>query len=95
MGGLLVEYMRAKAVREVVTSTHPIVLQIIDLVRRDFNPKADHWSLGYDKVINALKGAEALAARGANAQILTPFIGEAQVLAAPWVTVGSDQGKSP
>jgi len=82
VGGLVVEYMRAKATREVVTASHDTILQLLDLVRRDFNPQADHWSLGYEVVIQALVGAADFAAVGSNAAIRAPLIGEAKVVAA-------------
>jgi hypothetical protein len=82
VGGLVVEYMRAKAAREVVTTSHDTILQLVDLVRRDFNPKADHWSLGYDVVVTALVGAAEFAAVGPNAAIRAPLVGEAKVVAA-------------
>jgi hypothetical protein len=82
VGGLVVEYMRAKAAREVVTASHDTILQLVDLVRRDFNPKADHWSLGYEVVVTALVGAAELAAVGPNAAIRIPLVGEAKVVAA-------------
>lgn len=81
IGGLVVEYMRARAARQVVTTAHPAVLQLLDLVRRDFSPTADHWSLGYEKVISALTGAAALAARDSAAPAKSALIGEAQVVA--------------
>jgi hypothetical protein len=81
VGGLIVEYMRAKAAREVVTASHDAILRLVDLVRRDFNPKADHWSLGYDVVVTALVGAAELAAvRPAAAR--APLVGAAKVVAA-------------
>lgn len=82
VGGLVVEYMRAKAAREVVTASHDAILQLVDLVRRDFNPQADHWSLGYDVVVTALVGAAEFAAVGPNAAMRAPLVGEANVVAA-------------
>ncbi len=82
VGGLVVEYMRAKAAREVVTASHDAILQLVDLVRRDFNPQADHWSLGYDVVVTALVGAAEFAAVGPNAAMRAPLVGEAKVVAA-------------
>lgn len=82
VGGLVVEYMRAKAAREVVTASHDAILQLVDLVRRDFNPQADHWSLGYDVVVTALVGAAEFAAVGPNAAMRAPLVGEAKVAAA-------------
>jgi hypothetical protein len=81
VGGLAVEYMRAKAVRDVVTTTHEPVLQVIEQVRKDFDPKADHWSLGYAATIVALRGAADLAAAGPGAVAKAPLIGRARVLA--------------
>ena len=72
VGGLVVEYMRAKAAREVVTASHDTILQLVDLVQRDFDPKADHWSLGYDVVVTALVGAAEFAAVGPDAAIRAP-----------------------
>ncbi len=40
VGGLYVEHKRAQAVREVVETAHEPILAIIDLVKRDFDPKA-------------------------------------------------------
>ncbi len=57
MGGLIVEHMRAEATRQIVTDTQPHVNRVLQLVKRDFNPKEAHWSLGYDKVLVALDGA--------------------------------------
>jgi hypothetical protein len=65
----------------VVTASHDAILRLVDLVRRDFNPKADHWSLGYDVVVTALVGAAELAAvRPAAAR--APLVGAAKVVAA-------------
>ena len=63
VGGLLVEYLRARAVREVVMGADGAVLQLASLVRRDFDPEGDDWSLGYDLVVTALEGAAEVAAR--------------------------------
>jgi hypothetical protein len=82
VGGLVVEYMRAKATREVVTASHDTILQLVDLVRRDFDPKADHWSLGYEVVVTALIGAAEFAAVGPDPAIRAPLVGEAKVVAA-------------
>lgn len=82
VGGLIVEYMRAQAAREVVNAVHPTILQILELVRRDFDPAADHWSLGYEKIIVGLEGAAGLAAAGPNAAGTAALVGEAQVVAA-------------
>jgi hypothetical protein len=61
-GGLIVEAKRRKSVQEVVEFAHPRVLMIVTLVERDFDPDADHWSLGYDKVAVALSGQAKLVA---------------------------------
>jgi hypothetical protein len=82
VGGLVVEYQRAKATREVVTASHDTVLQLLDLVRRDFDPTADHWSLGYELVSQALVGAANAAATGPNPALNGALIGEARVVAA-------------
>ena len=63
VGGLIVEYMRAEATRQIVTDTQPHVTRLLELVRRDFDPQADHWSLGYSKVLLALDGAASRAER--------------------------------
>ena len=81
VGGLVVEYMRAKAMREVVEATHEPVLKVVDLIARDFDPQADHWSLGYAVTISALRGAASSAARSAAGSTQGPLIGRAQVLA--------------
>jgi hypothetical protein len=78
VGGLLVEAMRARAVREVVLEADPAVLQVIALIERDFDRTAEHWSLGYAQVATALDGAAALAARRVHDAAL---VGEARVLA--------------
>lgn len=82
IGGFVVEYMRAKAVRDVVTAVHPTILQVLELVRRDFDPSSDHWSLGYDKVIVALDGAVGLVPGGPGAAANAALVGEAQALSA-------------
>lgn len=82
VSGLVVEYMRTKAAREVVTASNDSILQLVDLVRRSFNPKADYWSLGYDLVITALVGAAEFAAVGPDAAIRAPLVGAAKVVAA-------------
>jgi hypothetical protein len=82
VGGLVVEYQRAKATREVVTASHNTILQLLDLVRRDFDPQAEHWSLGYELVIQSLLGAADFAAVGPNAGLSAPLIGAAKVAAA-------------
>jgi len=82
VGGLVVEYQRAKATREVVTASHDTILQLLDLVQRDFDPQAEHWSLGYALVVQSLLGAADFAAVGPNAAISAPLIGEAKVVAA-------------
>lgn len=79
VGGLLVEEMRARAVREVVLQAEPAVLQVVGLVERDFDPTAEHWSLGYDVVASSLDGAAALAARARSHD--AALVGEARVLA--------------
>jgi hypothetical protein len=81
MGGLTVEYWRARAIREVVTARHGTILQLLELVQRDFDPKADHWSLGYEVVIHALVGATYFSAVGRDAAIRAPLIDEAKVAA--------------
>lgn len=97
VGGFFVEHLRARATREVVASTHDSVLQVVGLVERDFDPQADHWSLGYDKVAEALRGA------AARAPLVSPrpaseTVGRAQVLAHQnkqrLRAVGVDVGKS-
>jgi hypothetical protein len=80
VGGLLVEYMRARAVREVVTAADPAVVRLIALVRRDFDPGEEHLSLGYDLVVQALGGAADLAARR-DGTCDAALIGEARVVA--------------
>ena len=82
VGGLVVEYQRARATREVVTASHDTILQLLDLVRRDFDPQAEHWSLGYELVIQSLLGAADFAAAGPNPALSAPLIGEAKVAAA-------------
>lgn len=81
VGGFVVEYMRARAMREVVETTHEPVLKVADLVARDFDPRADHWSLGYAVTISGLQGAANLAARSAAGPTQGPLIGRARVLA--------------
>jgi hypothetical protein len=87
VGGLLVEYMRAEATRQIVTDTQPHVSRVLQLIRRDFDPLADHWSLGYDKVVVALDGAAARAERIAGLPAGTPpnpaavaLVGEARAV---------------
>jgi hypothetical protein len=63
VGGLLIEYMRARAVREVVTAADPAVLLVVTLVKQDFDPAGGNWSLGYSQTTVALTGAATLAAR--------------------------------
>jgi hypothetical protein len=63
VGGLLIEYMRAEAVQDVVTRTHPVILEVIQLVRDDFSKTADQWKRGYVRTAQALTGAAELAAR--------------------------------
>ena len=82
VGGLIVEYQRARATREVVTASHDTILQLLDLVRRDFDPQAEHWSLGYELVVQSLLGAAGFAAAGPNPALSAPLIGEAKVTAA-------------
>ena len=81
VGGLIIEYMRAKAIREVVTTTHQPVLAVVEQVRRDFDLKADHWSLGYAVTIEGLKSAADIAARSPGAAAQAAVIGQARVLA--------------
>jgi hypothetical protein len=81
IGGFFVEHLRAKAIREIVDTTHEPILKLVDLVGRDFDPRADHWSLGYATTISALQGAAALAQRGAAAASQGPLIGRARVVA--------------
>ena len=54
---------------------------VVELVRRDFDPKAEHWSLGYAVTIEGLRGAAALAARGPDAPGRAALIGRARVTA--------------
>ena len=81
VGGLIIEYMRAKAIQEVVTTTHQPVLAVVEQVRRDFDLKADHWSLGYAVTIEGLKSAADIAARSPGAAAQAAVIGQARVLA--------------
>lgn len=57
VGGLLVEHQRANAIRQVVESANPHLTKVFDLVERDFDPKEDHWSLGYEGTVEFLEGA--------------------------------------
>jgi hypothetical protein len=97
VGGLFVEHLRARATRQVVASTNESVLQLVGLVERDFDPQADHWSLGYDKVAVALRGAAA-SARLATPRPASETIVRARVLAHQnqerFRAVGADVGKS-
>lgn len=97
VGGLFVEHLRARATRQVVLSTHESVLQVVALVERDFDSEAEHWSLGYDKVAVALRGAAA-GAGGATRRPAPETIGRARVLARQnqerFRAVGADVGKS-
>lgn len=56
VGGLYVEHKRAQAVREVVKTAHEPILAIIDLVRRDFDPKAMGWNAAYKLTASELDG---------------------------------------
>ncbi len=85
VGGLVVEYMRAQATRQIVTDTQPHVSRVLQLIKRDFDPQADHWSLGYDKVLSALDGAAiraervaGLAAGGPPGAATVALVGEAR-----------------
>lgn len=97
VGGLFVEHLRARATRQVVLSTHESVLQVVGLVERDFDPGADHWSLGYDKVAVALRGA-AVPSGGGGPRPAPETSGRARVLAQQnrerFRTVGADVGKA-
>lgn len=57
VGGVFLEYKRAKAVRQVVEFAHPYVITTVDLVQRDFDPTTDYWNAGYRQVTLDLKGA--------------------------------------
>lgn len=59
VGGLIVEYRRRQAVREVVDVAHPHVIRIIELVQRDFDPADDFWNAGYRKATLDLRAAAA------------------------------------
>lgn len=54
VGGLAAESMRARAVREVSASAGPAVRRIVRLIRQDFQPDGEHWSLGYRGAITKL-----------------------------------------
>jgi hypothetical protein len=56
-GSGLVERKRAKAMKEVVELAHPHVTNLIQIVKRDFNPNADFWNAGYRQTIVDLEGA--------------------------------------
>lgn len=56
IGGLYVEYKRATAVRQIVETAHTPVLNVIDLVKKDFDPNSDFWSAGYRKTALDLRG---------------------------------------
>lgn len=62
-GGLWIEHQRAAATRRVVEVTHNQVIGLLDLIQRDFDPHADHWSLGYDATAEALRGLALLKAK--------------------------------
>ena len=56
VGGMIVEAERARAVREVTSASGPAVRKVAELIRRDFDPAGEHWSVGYEAV--AVKLAE-------------------------------------
>lgn len=55
VGGLAVESARAGALREAADAAGPAVRQLAELIRRDFDPEGDHWSLGYRGTIVRLQ----------------------------------------
>lgn len=55
VGGLAVESARAGALREVTHAAGPAVRQLAELIRRDFDPEGEHWSLGYRGAIVKLQ----------------------------------------
>lgn len=61
IGGVVIERMRANAMRRVVASAHPHVARVIDLLERSFGPDDVYWSLEYDTTVEALRGAAAIA----------------------------------
>jgi hypothetical protein len=66
IGGVWVERQRAEAIRRVVEVAHGHVMTLLDLVQRDFDPKADMWALGYDGAAEALRGQAGLKAKTIN-----------------------------
>lgn len=56
VGGLYVEYKRAHAVREVVETANQPILSVIDLVKRDLDPKELGWNAGYKLTASELEG---------------------------------------
>jgi len=63
IGGLVVEAERARAIDEVTEATGPAVRRLAELIRRDFDPEGEHWSVGYEAV------AVRLGERAANARV--------------------------
>lgn len=62
LGGIAIEAMRERALREVVPKTHGAVISLVNLLKEDFDPEGEHWTLGYDVTTVALEGAATLAA---------------------------------
>ena len=54
VGGVLIEGMRANAMRRVVASAHPHVARVIDLLERSFGPEDVYWSLEYDTTVECV-----------------------------------------
>ncbi len=56
VGGLYVEHKRAYAVREIVETAHQSILSVINLVKRDLDPKESGWNVGYKLTASELEG---------------------------------------
>jgi hypothetical protein len=56
VGALAVEAERARAIREVIGASAPAVRRVAELLKQDFDPRGEHWSVGYEAV--AVKLAE-------------------------------------
>lgn len=56
VGGLYVEHKRAHAVREIVETANEPVLSVVNLVKRDLDPKEVGWNAGYKLTALELEG---------------------------------------
>jgi hypothetical protein len=80
-GRFLVEHKRATATRQVTEVAHPHIVKIIELLEREFDPKGEHWTLGYESCAEFLITAANSAKSSSNDLASVALVREARMLA--------------